>query len=82
MRFVIQNFLIASIGIQLLGCISRRVVFIQPNVAVRVGPNVKGLFYTYDATAKDWVLSTVPTVYPEGYYLLPPPKDATTLPVK
>jgi hypothetical protein len=65
----------------LCGC-GNRVVFVPPaGVATRVGPSISGRIYTYDPTGK-WVLSGAAAAYPEGYYLVAPPRGATTLPAR
>jgi len=51
------------------GCVSTRVVFINPSDdVIRIGPNVKGKVYFYNEEEEAWQLSTNKSLIPEGWY--------------
>jgi len=62
--------LLMILGISFLsGCVSTRVVFINPSDdVIRIGPNVKGKVYYYNKEEQAWQLSTNKSLIPEGWY--------------
>ena len=58
------------------GCTARKAVVLRSDADwVKLGPDVSGHVYIYDATAKDWRLSPNKITLPEGWVAGPPPPD-------